>query len=600
MSQASPLDVFPARPLLSVLVPVYNEERTLDELLRRVTSGPYPYPEKELIIVDDGSRDRTPAVLERWAGWPGVRLFRHAHNRGKGAAVRTGLAQARGEIVLIQDADLECDPADYPRLVEVIRRGDSPVVYGSRYLRPNPSLPWTPSRLAVGMVNSVVWLLYGRWLTDEATCYKALRTELLRALDLQAKRFEVCAEITAKLCRLGISIVEVPITYRPRTRAEGKKLSLRDACPTIWTLIKWRFARLAGGGDGPGVAAGFSLRRLKPAATHVEEARGLLGPALAAQPRNAGARRLPSIGRLAMIRHPVPGRRGYTLIEVLVVIGVISILIGLLMPAVQQVREAAARISCANNLKQLGLALQVHHDTYGVFPSNGGWDGQQTIPSTSGQPTVIYSWDINEPQPQYWGVGDPRLSPRQQTGSWAYAILPFIEQQAIYQNRAWDATVKIYFCPSRRGPLAEAPVDDQFGGYNGGGWEWAKIDYAANGLAIPNRPRCLRIANFTDGTSNTVLVGEKALDRRYYTTQTWNWDEPYFAGGSGGTQRFGAVLTQDLPGALFPNNWGSPHAAGVEFVFADGSVRLVHYGTPSAVVWALLTPAGGEIVPSDF
>ena len=247
MSQAPPPDVLPARPFLSVLVPAYNEERTLDELLRRVVFGPYPYPEKEVLVVDDGSQDGTPVVLARWAGVPGVRLLRHDRNRGKGAAVRTGLAQARGEIVLIQDADLECDPADYPRLVEVIRQGESSVVYGSRYLRPARSRREGRYCLGVCVLNALVWLLYGRRLTDEATCYKALRTELMRALDLRAERFELCAEITAKVCRLGLDIVEVPIAYRPRSRAEGKKLSWRDAWPTIWALIKWRFARFSAG-----------------------------------------------------------------------------------------------------------------------------------------------------------------------------------------------------------------------------------------------------------------------------------------------------------------------------------------------------------------
>jgi len=228
-------------PILSVIVPVYNEDRTLDELLRRLSTGPYAYPRMELIIVNDGSTDRSPAILERWGARPGVTVLHHSHNRGKGAAVRTALAHARGSITVIQDADLEYDPADWPRLIEAIRLGAGEVVYGSRYLRPRHPLPWSPFRLGVALLNGFVWLLYGQRLTDEATCYKVMPTQLWRDLDLQAEGFELCAEVTAKVCHLGIRIVEVPITYSPRTAKEGKKITWRDAFPALWTLLKWRF-----------------------------------------------------------------------------------------------------------------------------------------------------------------------------------------------------------------------------------------------------------------------------------------------------------------------------------------------------------------------
>lgn len=229
-------------PLLSVIVPAYNEERTLDELLRQVVGGPYAYPEKEVIVVDDGSTDRTPDVLRYWAGQPGVRIVRHERNRGKGAAVRTGLAEARGELTLIQDADLEYDPADYPQLIETLRKGKATVVYGSRYLQPDRGLPWSSFRLGVCFLNGLVRWLYGQRLTDEATCYKALRTQLLRDLNLQAERFELCPEITAKVSRLGYQIVEVPISYRPRSTIEGKKIRLRDGWSALLTLLRWRFS----------------------------------------------------------------------------------------------------------------------------------------------------------------------------------------------------------------------------------------------------------------------------------------------------------------------------------------------------------------------
>jgi glycosyltransferase involved in cell wall biosynthesis len=238
----------PSAPLLSVIVPVYNEERTAGELLRRLVA--VPYPDKEILIVDDGSRDATPAVLRPWLGHPEVRLLRHEHNQGKGAAIRTGLAQARGRFTVIQDADLEYDPADLPRLVELLRQGQSTVVYGSRYLRPARPLPYTRFRLGVLVLNALVYVLYGRRLTDQATCYKVLPTALLRDLDLRARRFEFCAEVTAKVCRLGIPITEVPIAYQPRTAREGKKIGWRDFGQAVLTLLRYRFAPVRWGTAG--------------------------------------------------------------------------------------------------------------------------------------------------------------------------------------------------------------------------------------------------------------------------------------------------------------------------------------------------------------
>ncbi len=239
---------------LSVIIPVYNEEQTVDVVLRRVLAGLAQYRAKEVIVVDDGSRDRTRDRLEPWVGVPGVLILRHPENLGKGAAVRTGMACVRGDITVIQDADLEYDPRDLPGLIEIVRKGRSDVVYGSRYGVAGRRLPWTRFRLAVSVLNGLVRLLYGRRLTDEATCYKVLRTRLLRALDLRASRFDLCAEITAKVCRLGLPIVEVPISYRPRGRQEGKKISWRDGWEAIWTLCKWRFVPLDYGLGEPEVS----------------------------------------------------------------------------------------------------------------------------------------------------------------------------------------------------------------------------------------------------------------------------------------------------------------------------------------------------------
>jgi prepilin-type processing-associated H-X9-DG protein len=295
------------------------------------------------------------------------------------------------------------------------------------------------------------------------------------------------------------------------------------------------------------------------------------------------------------------------LIELLVVIAIIALLMGLLLAAVQRVREAAARIACANHLKQIGLGLQMHHDTYHIFPSNGGWDGRQRIRAVDGLPVYVTVQDATLPFAWFLGVGEPYRPVRDQTGSWAYAILPFIEQESMFRTRAWTEPVKLYACPSRRPAIAQYPVDDEYGSYNGGGWKWGKTDYAANAHAMPNRPHCLSLAAFTDGTSHTVLAGEKAMHPKNYTTGTWYWDEPFFTGGSGGTQRgFGQVnqgegvtVLRDATnmGFAFRYNWGSPHPAGAQFLFADGSVRTVSYRTPPAQVLAILTPRGGEVAP---
>jgi glycosyltransferase involved in cell wall biosynthesis len=223
-----------------VIVPVFNEEQTIDAVLERLTVLPYPYPEQQVVVVDDGSSDDTPGRLARWSGQPGLEILRHPVNRGKGAAIRTGLACATGLVTVIQDADLEYDPEDLPALVEPILRGEADAVYGSRYLRRENHLPWTRFRLAVHLMNGLVRVLYGVRLSDVNTCYKACRTDLYASLDLQCERFEFCAETTAKLCRLGVPIRELPIRYHPRTQAEGKKIGWRDAWQFALTLLAWR------------------------------------------------------------------------------------------------------------------------------------------------------------------------------------------------------------------------------------------------------------------------------------------------------------------------------------------------------------------------
>jgi glycosyltransferase involved in cell wall biosynthesis len=232
--------------MLTIIVPAFNEAAAIAELLPRVTDAPF---EKQIVIVDDGSTDGTVAAVEEWRAsresGDAVELLGHAANRGKGAAIRTGLATATGDVVLIQDADLEYDPRDYPRLIEPILRGEADVVYGSRYLRRENRLPWTANRLCVHLLNLMVRVLYCRKITDEATCYKAFRADVLRRMDLRCERFEFCPEATAKVCRMGLRIHEVPIRYDPRTVREGKKIRWRDGIEAIWTLLYWRFARFS-------------------------------------------------------------------------------------------------------------------------------------------------------------------------------------------------------------------------------------------------------------------------------------------------------------------------------------------------------------------
>jgi hypothetical protein len=214
----------------------------------------------------------------------------------------------------------------------------------------------------------------------------------------------------------------------------------------------------------------------------------------------------------------------------------------LLLPAVQQAREAALRIRCANNLKQIRLALHQFHVVYQLFPSNGGWDGKQTILSVSGTPFTPSTLDYTTGQTYYWGVGDPRLAPREQTGSWAFSLLPYVEQDAMYKQRIWTNGVDVYVCPDRRMPYPQPVVSDAYGQYQGGGWTWGKTDYAVNLHVFSNRPDCPNIAGITDGLSNTILIGEKAFNPRVEQPTSWYWDEPFFLGGSKGTARGGLGL----------------------------------------------------------
>jgi glycosyltransferase involved in cell wall biosynthesis len=226
---------------LSVLMPVYNEARTIDEVLRQVALIPV---EKEILVVDDGSTDATREILRAKEGQDGIRVILHDRNLGKGKALATALSQARGEILIIQDADLEYDPADYPALLRPIEMGRADVVYGSRFRGSAENRVqnfWhTAGNRALTLISNVVTDLN---LTDMATCYKAFHRRVVPALDLQESGFGVDAEITVKVARGGFRIFEVPVSYFARSRAEGKKIRLRDGLSALAALLKYRFAR---------------------------------------------------------------------------------------------------------------------------------------------------------------------------------------------------------------------------------------------------------------------------------------------------------------------------------------------------------------------
>lgn len=226
---------------ISILIPVYNEFPTFNQVLERVCQASLPEGcSKEIIVIDDGSTDGTTQVLTRHAE-EGIIVGHHSPtNFGKGTAIRTGIGLASGDIVLIQDGDLEYDPNDYRRILEPIAKGEADVVYGSRFLG-QPARMAMKNLIANRILTAAANLLYNARLTDEATAYKAFRTTVLRELHLESRRFEFCPEVTAKLRRLGYRIQEVPISYNARGIRDGKKIRARDGVEALWTLLRYRF-----------------------------------------------------------------------------------------------------------------------------------------------------------------------------------------------------------------------------------------------------------------------------------------------------------------------------------------------------------------------
>jgi prepilin-type N-terminal cleavage/methylation domain-containing protein len=585
-----------------VIVPVLNEARTIDEVLRHVLAAPY---DKQVIVVDDGSTDGTVGVLETWEGHPNVDLLAHSKNRGKGAAIRTGLEHARGRFTIIQDADLEYDPQDYPRLIEPLLSGEAQVVYGSRNLdrRRARGRPWSLFGLGVSLLNVCVRILYGIRVTDEATCYKAFPTAVLRAMDLECERFEFCPEVTAKACRMGLAIHEVPIAYDPRSVKQGKKIRWRDGWEAIETLWRWRNWNPACARSGSA-----DLAELRQAGSLPYDA---LGAGLPTSPdgRPEGSRAAGDLRSEPLRGQETRAQRaetraqrtalGFTIIEVLVVISVIGVLMGLLLPAVQASREAGRRTQCASHVKQLGLAVQQHASACGRYPTNG-WG---------------YRW-----------VGVPeRGTGIEQPGGWIYNILGYLEQgelrelgRGLAPNQQRAALMKLtqmplplLACPTRSSvrllPAAQASAP-----FNA---DWAdavaKTDYAINegdyitdtregpatlkegdsgkypwkdtgnatGIAFQRSE--VKPATVRDGLSMTYMLGEKYVTRANYgTASDPGYDQSACSGVDVDINRW--VLSPpmadgDEAGDAATRCFGSAHPQGCHFVFCDGSIKLISY-----------------------
>jgi dolichol-phosphate mannosyltransferase len=222
---------------LSVIIPVYNEAKTIAELIKRVQAVAI---KKEIVLVDDGSQDETFRIAKTFES-PDFKVVQHQDNQGKGAAIRTALQYVTGDLVIIQDGDLETEPNDYLHLTQPIIEGKTEVVYGSRNLNPSTGNRYWLYDFGGRFISIWTNFLYQQNITDEAACYKVFKTEVIKSIPLVYNRFEFCPEVTARISKLGIKIYELPMHYYPRSFSDGKKMKWTDGLKAFWVLLKLRF-----------------------------------------------------------------------------------------------------------------------------------------------------------------------------------------------------------------------------------------------------------------------------------------------------------------------------------------------------------------------